>query len=56
MSTITRLKIYAAVIIAYLLFGLVEGFYDIWPWGAVIILTCILLAEIGTYISIKRNK
>jgi hypothetical protein len=55
MNLKTRLSIYATIIAAYLLFGILKTFYDIWPWGAVIIGVCIALAEIGTRISIKKR-
>jgi hypothetical protein len=55
MSLKTRLSVYAAIIAAYLLFGFIEGFYDIWPWGAVIIGVCVLFAEVGTRVSIKNR-
>jgi hypothetical protein len=56
MNLTTRLKIYSAVIGAYLVFGFIEGFYDIFPWGAVIIGVCIIIAEVGTYISIRKRR
>lgn len=55
MNIKTRISIYAAIIAVYIIFGLVEGWYDIFPWGAVIIGVCILIAEIGTRISIKNR-
>lgn len=55
MSLKTRLSIYAGIIAVYIIFGLLEGWYDIFPWGAVIIGVCILIAEIGTRISIRKR-
>jgi hypothetical protein len=57
MSALRRYVIYGTVIAVYIIFGLLEGWYDIFPWGAVIIGVCILISEIGTRMSINnRNR
>lgn len=52
-----RYKVYAIIIFAYVIFGLNKGWHDIWPWGAVILGVPMILAELGTWYSLrKRNK
>jgi hypothetical protein len=56
MNTTTRLKIYSAVIGAYLVFGILGGWEYIWPWGAVILGVPIIIAELFTQISIRKRR
>lgn len=57
MNLTLRLAIYGTVIGLFILWGLIEGWYDIWPLGAIWLGACILIAEAGTQYSIwKRNR